>query len=78
MRTNVLHRGRGRAARLAGGPDPDELRNRELVDVVAELGAPLSTAQLGLHCQVGYWKHGRSWIEVVFDQYGRAERVRIT
>ena len=70
--------GRSRLRRRGGIPAPEELRNRELVEVVGLFGRPIATARLGLGHVVAFWKIGRDRLEIVFDEHHRAERISIT
>ena len=53
------------------------LRYREVDEVVALLGQPHTTAHLGLRRTVAYWVIKRQWVEVIFDEHGRAERITL-
>jgi hypothetical protein len=59
-------------------PSAESFRNRELVEVVDALGRPVSAKNLGLGGMVAHWKFRRTWIEIVFDEHHRAERISIT
>ena len=59
-------------------PSSEDLRNKELSEVITSLGRPFTTAHLGLRHLVAYWTFGRHWIEIVFDEHNRVERISIT
>jgi hypothetical protein len=59
-------------------PSAEAFRNRELVEVVDILGRPVSAKNLGLGGMVAHWNIRRTWIEIVFDEHHRAERISIT
>jgi hypothetical protein len=59
-------------------PSSEELRSKELHEVIASLGRPFTTAHLGLRHLVAYWTFGRHWIEIVFDEHNRVERISIS
>ena len=59
-------------------PRADDLRNKELHEVIASLGRPFTTAHLGLRHVIAYWTFGRHWVEIIFDEHDRVERISIS
>ena len=70
--------GRRRRRKMPTADLQAALRYQEMSDVVALLGRPHTTAHLGLRRVVAYWTIKRQWVEVIFDEHGRAERITLT
>jgi hypothetical protein len=82
MVVDQVQRPRSRFARAfglgPGLPSHDEFDNKELHEVIASLGRPFATAHIGLRHVIAYWTFGRHWVEIIFDEHNRVERISIS